>query len=48
MTDEFHRASGEMSCKVCGEPYRNHPYSDDIGFDGPFLKLLCDGRKVKL
>jgi len=47
--DDFHRASGACVCE-CGFAYRDHPYSeDDVSFDGQlFLKVLCDGTKVKL
>lgn len=40
----FHRASGEMPCPTCGEPYWRHPRH------WPFiwLNVLCDGLAVKL
>lgn len=45
---DFRRASGESFCQTCGHLYRNHPYSEHIGYSGPFLRRLCDGSLVKL
>lgn len=44
------RASGEMICDRCGRIYYDHPMDwRVIGYgDVPFLKILCDGRRVKL
>ncbi len=45
------RASCECVCNHCGRKYREHPYDpyELSGIDGhPFLRVLCDGRRVKL
>lgn len=49
-SEGFTRASGDCVCVLCGKEYRKHPHDmDDLGYDGePFLRLLCDGRRVKL
>lgn len=50
--EPFIRAHGDTLC-TCGKPYRKHPDAPDLGWSGdgtfrPFLKVLCDGTKVKL
>ncbi len=46
---EMRRASGDVACRVCRKPYRSHPLDPMVmGYDGPFLNLLCDGDRVKL
>ena len=47
--EDMYRASHQMICPRCMKEYGKHPYTDDIGFDDrPFLRLLCNGDKVKL
>lgn len=53
---DFIRASGDCVCRVCNKTYRNHPYDEKIlsgiaDWDGkfrPFLRIICDGTRVKL
>jgi hypothetical protein len=42
---DWHRASGQCVCDVCGKLYYDHPY-----FAEPyeFLTILCNGDIVKL
>jgi hypothetical protein len=46
----FIRASGDVVCEECGDTYYHHPRDmrqlSDL--DLPFLRVLCDGRRVKL
>lgn len=47
------RASGECICEECGEPYRKHPYIDNVMDESgdrlqPFIHRVCDGLLVKL
>lgn len=43
------RASGEMLCDECGEPYRKHKHTADRDWNGePWLRKLCNGDVVKL
>lgn len=42
---EVLRASGDVVCDICHYPYKYHP--DEIPPDD-FLKVLCNGRRVKL
>ena len=44
------RCSGESICLICQNPYRYHPQDYRlIGYGNvPFLRILCDGRRVKL
>jgi hypothetical protein len=46
----FHRASGDAVCTECQRPYRRHPQDlAKLGYNGqPFLRVLCDSRRVKL
>ena len=45
----FERASGESVCTVCGRLYREHVFAADRDYEGrPFIRQLCDGRRVKL
>jgi len=48
--DSFIRASGDCVCEVCGDQYRHHPHDmKQLGYnDEPFLRVLCNGRRVKL
>jgi len=49
-SESFIRASGDVTCAVCGDYYRHHP-SDmkQVDHDGhPFLRVRCDGRRLKL
>ena len=41
---DFLHASGEVACYICGKPYWKHK-ADPVH---PFMKLLCDGLRVKL
>jgi hypothetical protein len=46
---QFYRASGDMICKFCKTPYYDHPLDTTVeGYDGPFLRRLCNGDLVKL
>lgn len=46
---EFARAGGDALCGTCGKALREHPHHPEPGHDGkPFLRVLCDGRVVKL
>lgn len=46
---DFIRASGDVNCTSCGKPYRKHPHTDHVDWDGnPWLHKLCDGTLVKL
>ena len=40
----FIRVEGGCLCPMCGEEYRRHPH-DRVW---EFLRVLCDGRRVKL
>ena len=46
----FHRAAGSAQCADCGRAYGAHAY--DLGkldhYSRPFLRVLCDGRRVLL
>ena len=48
----FTRASGELICQSCGELYFRHQLDKSenaLDYNGhPFLRVLCDGRRVKL
>ena len=46
----FYRASGECICDKCGKEYWRHPRDkENLDFHGePFLKILCNGDRVKL
>lgn len=46
---DYGRAAGDEVCS-CGHPYREHAHDDKVlGYDQkPFLRVLCDGRRVKL
>ena len=48
--DRFIRADGGLICPSCGAEYRRHPYDPaELSFDDrPFLRVLCDGTRVKL
>lgn len=51
---EIVRASGDVICEDCGEPYIKHPY--DLGFlsgsqlleQQPYINVACDGTRLKL
>jgi hypothetical protein len=49
-SEPFIRAGGDVVCDVCGDVYRHHPHDmkelDNMG--EPFLKVRCDGRRLKL
>lgn len=46
----FIRASGDCICKDCKKKYRQHPQDmEELSYDGyPYLRILCDGTRVKL
>ena len=47
----FIRASGDCVCTHCGREYQKHPHDpyELSSIDShPFLRVLCDGRRVKL
>jgi hypothetical protein len=48
--DPIIRVSGEVECSVCGDLYRNHPHDmKQLDHEGhPFLRVRCDGRRLKL
>jgi hypothetical protein len=48
--EPFIRASGDCLCASCGREYRRHPQDKiELSYDGhPFLRILCDGTRVKL
>jgi hypothetical protein len=48
--EPFIRAHGDTLCPSCRAGYRRHPYDPaELSFDGrPFLRVLCDGTRVKL
>lgn len=41
---DFIRASGDVVCKKCGFPYKNHPSANGAGY----MNELCDGTLIKL
>jgi len=46
---EWRRASGSMTCLMCGCKYRDHPYFDEqMGFGDPIDHRLCNGDVVHL
>jgi hypothetical protein len=46
----FFRCSGDCVCDVCGDEYRHHPHDmKELDHNGePFLRVRCDGRRLKL
>lgn len=47
--EHYRRASGEVACPACGEPYRKHPHAVYLDWQGePWLTRLCSGDLVKL
>jgi hypothetical protein len=48
--DDFGPADGECVCDRCGLEYRFHPADPRIfsNTGDLFLRILCDGRRVKL
>lgn len=47
--EHYRRASGEVLCEKCGEPYRKHRHSEHVDWQGePWLVRLCNGELVKL
>lgn len=43
------RASGDVVCEECGDTYYHHPSDMKQLFEGrPFLRVACDGRRLKL
>lgn len=42
--------SGDVVCDICGDTYRHHPHDMKVlSHDGrPFLRVACDGRRMKL
>lgn len=47
---DYFRADKDVICPACGEIYQDHPL-DGIHKDwtgAPWLRILCDGRRVKL
>ena len=48
----FVRASGDCLCSDCGKKYYDHPSDkapESLDWEGhPFLRILCDGTRVKL
>lgn len=47
---EMVRVSGEAICPECGKKYVDHPYDTrQVDWEGyPFLRVACDGRRLKL
>lgn len=48
--DKFVRANGESVCKTCCRKYYAHPEDLDTldNHNRPFLRILCNGLRVKL
>lgn len=48
--EPFIRADQNTVCEVCGDIYRHHPHDmKQLGInDEPFLRVRCDGRRLKL
>lgn len=48
--EPFIRSAGDVACEVCGDTYRHHPYDMKmVDHEGhPFLRVRCDGRRLKL
>ena len=48
--EPFIRADHNTVCEVCGDVYRNHPHDmKQLGMNNePFLRVRCDGRRLKL
>jgi len=46
----FIRASAESICVACGKQYRAHSLDrSELSYNGePFLRVLCNGTRVKL
>lgn len=49
-SEPFFRSSGDCVCEVCGDTYRHHPHDmKQLDHQGePFLRVRCDGRRLKL
>jgi hypothetical protein len=47
---DFTRASADFFCPICGKRFGEHPYDmEHLAYGGePFLRILCDGSRVKL
>ncbi len=47
---EWYRCSGDCECAICGQLYLAHPLDWlDLGYDDrPYLRVLCNGDRVKL
>lgn len=48
--DALIRVEGSVLCEVCGDTYRHHPHDmKQLDANGePFLRVRCDGRRLKL
>lgn len=48
--EDFIRASGDVVCDECGDSYYHHPcdMKQLDNEDRPFLRVACDGRRLKL
>jgi len=46
----FFRASADCVCPDCGKLYREHPHDkENLSYDDrPWLRILCNGERVKL
>lgn len=50
LPESFVRASGESICPTCSKKYYDHPLDQEtLDYqDRPFLRILCNGLRVKL
>ncbi len=45
---DWHRASGDRVCEVCGHTYYDHPCPPQYQEACPTMAVLCRGELVKL
>jgi hypothetical protein len=49
MDKDILRTSGDVVCEECGDIYYHHPNDMNQLYEGrPFLRVACDGRRLKL
>lgn len=46
----WYRASGECVCEICGREFWRHKHEmEEVDWnDDPYLKIICNGDRVKL